>query len=299
MDITPAPVLRRRQAGLRLRQLREAAGASLAEVASYLDCSLAKISRIETGRMAARLPDVRSMLDLYRSSETDRKELLALVRDSRQRGWWREYADVLPDGIQTFLGLQDAAHTIEWFDPVLIPGLLQTRDYAHALHAPRVEVPDQRVDRLIEVRMASQRLLDRPDPPNLHAVIDEAALRRGASDPAVMRDQVLHLRRLARRPNVTIQVIPFTAGFLPSPVGFTMLGMPDPNRPGVVFFEQMWGTQSESRPELLGRFRLAFDRLRCGALDAERTEEFLARIARELDARRGEEGRDGGRPAAD
>jgi transcriptional regulator with XRE-family HTH domain len=282
MESNPGPVLRRRQAGLRLRQLREAAGASLADVARYLDCSMAKISRIETGRMVARLPDVRSMLELYRAGDPERAELLELVRGSREKGWWRAYADVLADGLQTYYGLQEAAHTIEWFDPVLVPGLLQTRDYAYALHAPRVEVPDPAVDRLVEARMTSQRILDRPDPPRLHAILDESALHRGPDSRLVLREQVDHLRALGRRPGVTIQVIPFSAGFLPSSVGFAMLGMPDPHRPRTVFFEQHWGTQQESKPETLGRFALAFDRLRAQALTAEATDRFLAQVAAQL-----------------
>jgi transcriptional regulator with XRE-family HTH domain len=282
MESKPGPVLLRRQVGGLLRRLRETAGRSLNEVAEYLDCSPAKVSRIETGRMVARLPDVRSMLDLYGTPDTERKHLLGLVRDSRERGWWREYADILAEGMETFHGLQDAARTIDWFDPAVIPDLLQTREYAYALHRPRHGPLERHADRLVQLRMASQRVLDRADPPRLHAIVDETALRRGADSAAVMRDQVRHLRAVAARPGVTVQVVPFSAGFVPVRVGFVAFGLPDPARPRVVFVEQALSGRSEAKPESHGRYALAFDRLRSAALSPADSDGFLARVAEEL-----------------
>src|SRR5215468_7736160 len=126
MDPHPGPVLRRRQAGIRLRQLREAAGKSLGDVAAYLDCSAAKISRIETGRLRARIPDVRNMLDLYNVPEPQQAEILDLVRESREKVWWHDFSDIMYDGFDTFLGLEDSAAKISHYESYLIHGLLQT-----------------------------------------------------------------------------------------------------------------------------------------------------------------------------
>lgn len=289
MENKPGPVLLRRQVGGLLRRLRETAGRSLTEVAEYLDCSPAKVSRIETGRMVARLPDVRSMLDLYGAADTERKHLLELVRGSRERGWWREYADIMAEGMETFHGLQDAARSIDWFDRSAIPGLLQTREYAYALHAPRTvppAPPDPTTDRQVALRMTSQRVLERADPPRLHAILDEGVLRRGPDSPVVLRDQLRHVRTMAARPNITVQVVPFSAGFLPSTVGFITFGLPDPTRPRVVFAEQALGGRGESKPEALGRFALAFDRLRALALSPADSDGFLARAVEECANRR-------------
>jgi transcriptional regulator with XRE-family HTH domain len=277
MDAKPGPVLLRRQVGGLLRRLRETAGRSLTEVAEYLDCSPAKVSRIETGRMVARLPDVRSMLDLYGTPDTERTHLLELVRGSRERGWWREYADVMAEGMETFHGLQDAARTIDWYAPAQLPALLQTREYAYAA------VSGPRAERLVQLRMASQRILDLPDPPRLRVVLDEAVLLRGPL-PAVMRDQLVQLRAAAGRPQVTVQVLPFSAGFPPAPGGFVALGLPDPARPRAVFAEQSWGELAEARPEALARYASAFEQLRVRALGPADSDAYLARLAEELRA---------------
>ncbi|HEX5493741.1 MAG TPA: helix-turn-helix transcriptional regulator [Mycobacteriales bacterium] len=282
----PGPILRRRQLGARLRQLREAAGKTLDEVADYLECSTAKVSRVETGRMVARTPDVRHMLTLYRVAEPLATDLLDQVRTAQQPGWWAEYAHVMPPGMDTYVGLVDATTGIDWYEATLIPGLLQTRDYLHAVLAPRPDLPDEEVDQFIDLRMRLNEVLTRaePPPPRLHAVIDEAALRRGPDSPMVMRDQLHHLVEMAALPHITIQVLPFSAGFSASNVSFYAFTLPDPATPITVGIEQLAGVRYESKREQVGRFTLAFDSLRTDALDPERSIAFLTELAGNLDA---------------
>lgn len=284
-DIDPGPIFRRRQVGTRLRGLRESAGRSLDEVAAYLECSAAKISRIETGRLPARVPDVRHMLDLYDVGGAERDELLDLVRQSRRRGWWHDFPDALvSDGYETFLGLQDAAATICWYEPYLVPGLLQTRAYAHSVFAPQAHLTDVQVDRMTELRMANQEaVLHRPRPPESHFLIDEAVLHRGAGSAVVMREQFSHIVDLVGQARVTVQVVPFSAGFTPAyGTPFVLFGFPDPADPRIVYIEHLYDSHFETKLDTVNRYSWIADNLRGVALSAERTVAHLADLARQL-----------------
>lgn len=278
-----SPLLRRRRIGNRLRTLREARGRTLEDVAAYLECSVAKVSRIETGRLPARIPDVRNMLDLYEITGPQRDELLAEVRQSRERGWWHAYADVMPEGMDTFIGFEDAADSMDWYEITLIPGILQTRDYITASATRRRDFSAERIARLIDLRMATQGILERVKPPRLDVVIDETALRRGPDDPRVMRNQLRRLIECGELPHITIQVVPFSAGFTACNIPFVMFGLPDPDRPTVVYTDQLTGGRYESRPEPAGRYVLTFETLRGLALDPAQSAAFIAEVLGELD----------------
>lgn len=285
-DIDPGPIFRRRQVGTRLRGLREAARKSLDDVATYLECSAAKISRIETGRLPARVPDVRHMLDLYGVTGSERDEVLDLVRQSRRRGWWQDFPDALvSDGYETFLGLQDAAATICWYEPYLVPGLLQTRAYAHAVFAPQEHLTETQVDRMTELRMTNQEaVLRRPRPPRAHFLLDEAVLHRGAGSPMVMREQFTHIVDLVRQGQVTVQIVPFSAGFTPAyGTPFVLFGFHDPADPRVVYVEQLFGSHFQTKLDTVNRYGWIADNLRSVALPAERTVAHLADLARQPD----------------
>jgi transcriptional regulator with XRE-family HTH domain len=281
MDPNPGPVLRRRQAGIRLRQLREAAGRSLNEVAAYLECSAAKISRIETGRLPARVPDVRNMLDLYQVPEPQRAELLDLVRESREKGWWHTYTDIVADGFDTYIGLEDSAAAIWEHESYLVPGLLQTLDYAYAVQAHRMDLTEETADRYIEVRMRRQAILERPHPPDLHFVLDESITHRiVALGSAVARQQLQHIANLAQRPNITLQILPYAAGLGASNgTSFSVFGFPDPGDPRVVHLEDLIGSSFESKIETTARYMMAFDGTRSRALGPDESVAFLTALA--------------------
>ncbi len=222
-----SPTVRRRRLALELRRLREAARLTCEEVAEHLECSTSKVSRIETGRVSVSPRDVRDMLDLYGVSAQQGASLVQLARDSRQKGWWHAYSDTIQPQFATYIGLESAASEIRIYEVTLIPGLLQTEEYARTVIAAGTVGGDHEgTERNVALLMARQPLLTGDDPPRLWAVLDEAALRRTVGGAGLMRLQLDHLLDLARLPNVAIQVIPFGAGAHPHP------GLPRARRSG-------------------------------------------------------------------
>jgi transcriptional regulator with XRE-family HTH domain len=280
MPTDPSPMLRRRQAGIRLRQLREASGKSLSEVAAYLECSAAKISRVETGRLLARIPDVRNMLDLYAVSDTERAELLDLVRESREKGWWQSYADILDETYAQFLGLEHSAAQMWQYEEYLVPSLLQTRDYAYAITANRLDIPEPYAERNVQLRMARQdAVLRRSDPPVMHFVLDESVLHRVAAfGPTTGRAQLEHFGEFAERPNVTLQVVPFSAG-VTCHVSFLIFSFADPADPRVVCQDGLSEISLDSRVKAIGEFATNFDVVRSIALDADDSAALIRKMA--------------------
>ncbi|MBL1069217.1 DUF5753 domain-containing protein, partial [Streptomyces sp. 7-21] len=204
--------------------------------------SHAKISRLELGRVGAKERDVADLLTLYGvTDEEQRGQFLALARQASTPGWWHKYSDVLPSWFETLIGLEDAASLIRTYEVQFVPGLLQTPDYARAcvrLGHPRAT--EREVDRRVELRLRRQELLQRPHAPKLWAVVDEAALRRPLGGPRAMRQQLDHLRTMAERPNITLQIAPFRIGGVAAAGGpVTILRFQEPDLPDIVYLEQL------------------------------------------------------------
>jgi len=183
-----SPTVRRRRLALELRRLREAARLTCEEVAEHLECSASKISRVETGRVSVSPRDVRDMLELYGVPEQQRDSLVQLSRDSRQKGWWHAYSDTIQPQFATYVGLESAASEIRVYEVNIIPGLLQTEDYARTMmRSGTMNGSHEDVERKVALRMARQPALTRDDPPMLWTVVDEAALRRRVGGTELMR----------------------------------------------------------------------------------------------------------------
>jgi transcriptional regulator with XRE-family HTH domain len=180
-----SPTVRRRRLAQELRQLREAAGLKIEEVAQRLEVSPAKISRIETGRVSVRPRDVSDLLDQYDIHGTHRDNLLSLTREARQQGWWHSYSDVLSDKIGVWAELEIEAKTIRVYEVQLIPGLLQTSEYARAVLRAhyRSEQSTEQIEQRVKFRMAQQQLAMEQNPTPIWAVLDEAVLRRQMGHP--------------------------------------------------------------------------------------------------------------------
>jgi hypothetical protein len=166
--------------GAHLRRLREAAGVNREDAGWEIRSSESKISRMELGRVGFKERDVADLLSLYGlDDEEERTRLLALARNANTPGWWHRYVMSPPSWFQSYLGLEAAAELIRTYELQFIPGLLQTRDYARAVvllgHA---RAAAEEIERRVNLRMARQQILTRPDPPQLWAVLDEAVLRR-------------------------------------------------------------------------------------------------------------------------
>jgi hypothetical protein len=176
---------------------------------------------------------------------------LALSRDANKPGWWHRYQDVLPSWFRTAVGLEESASLIRAYEPQVVPGLLQTPDYVRAIStASFPSATDEETQRRVALRLARQELLTRPGAPDYWVVLEETVLRRPVGGPVVMRAQLAHLIEAAGRPNVTIQVIPFAAGWHPALYGmFWIFRFPGGEPPDVVYSEGLTSSYYLNKPE--------------------------------------------------
>ncbi|WP_340684115.1 helix-turn-helix transcriptional regulator [Amycolatopsis coloradensis] len=279
-----SPTVRRRRLDSELRRHREKAGKKIGEVAEYLGCRHSKISRIENGHGSISPGDVRLMLDLYGVQGVEADRLVQAARESRVRGWWHSYGDVLPGWLATYVGLEAEAATSRTYEGEVITGLLQTKEYARAVTAATV-VPrtEDQVDRQVMLRMKRQERLHSSRPISLWAVHSEAALRRPVGGRPVMRDQLTHLLEISELPHVNVQVLPIAAGEHPAMVGpFTVLEFHEESDPDVVYVETPVGGLYMERESEIAGYTCVFGRLREMALSPEQTTSFVGKIIKEL-----------------
>ncbi|MFV2010126.1 MULTISPECIES: helix-turn-helix domain-containing protein [unclassified Micromonospora] len=228
-----SPAAARRRLRLALRRARESAGLTQGKVAEALDWSVSKVNRIEKGSVSVSTTDLRALLELYGVVDADRAErLLRDARTSRLRGWWDEprYREHLTPAMLQLLQLEGEASAIRVFQPTLIPGLLQTREYGEfVLNFWRSELPEADRALRLEARLRRRdQVLDRPDPPEFHLVLDESVLWRTIGGPRVMAGQFAALLRVARRPNVRVRIVPFAdAAIMAMLAPFTLLDFGD------------------------------------------------------------------------
>jgi transcriptional regulator with XRE-family HTH domain len=276
-----SPTLRRRQLGMELRRLREAAHVTIDQVAERLECSGSKISRIETGQTGVTPRDVRDMLDIYGVDPEYADQLLKIAREARQKGWWQLYGDVLTSA---YVGLEAAADHIRSYEALVVPGLLQTEEYAQAMiHAARPDIGATDVEKRVRVRMGRQSLLTQDDPIDLWVVLDEAVLRRPVGGRAVMRRQLEHLSLAATWSNVTLQVLPFSAGAHAGMDGtFTMLLYDEAAGQNFVFASNAAGGLFLEKDDELQRYGFIFDYLRANALRPDESVSMFVKLTKEL-----------------
>jgi transcriptional regulator with XRE-family HTH domain len=273
--------MRRRRLAAELHRLRAASHLTLEEVADHLECSPAKVSRIENGQVAVRIQDARELLDLYDVGEQRREPLLQMVRQARGKGWWSEYADLLDEGGQTLLSLEDEASTILIYETNLIAALLQTRRYAWELLSSRTDLPLDLVQRAVDLRMARQQILDRPNAPRLNVVLDEASLRRAVSSRDVMYEQYDLLVDTAARPDISLRVLLFGAG------AHQAMGFPfqifefADDDPHLVSVELLSRREIFESAEEVGRYRAAFNQVCERALSPEESRNFVVNLVKE------------------
>ncbi|MBL7487285.1 helix-turn-helix domain-containing protein [Frankia sp. AgB1.9] len=231
-------VIARRRLAQRLRRYRQRSGLTVEDVARALVCSPSKISRMETAVSGIRVVDLAALAPVLGMVEDEKLGLDVLVRQARVREWWQEYTDVVPAGSGQFFGLEDGAAHIRTHNTSLIPGLLQTADYARALFSTRDAVADERAERMIALRLRRQRLLDGLEPTRLTVLFDEAVLRRVIGGKAVMSEQWKQILRRIDESGVITRVIPHDADVHPADgLAFTLFEFDDEDLPPVVFAE--------------------------------------------------------------
>ncbi|MBC6471061.1 helix-turn-helix domain-containing protein [Actinomadura alba] len=280
-----SPTLRRRRLSAELRRLRRDCGLTALDVTDRLNWAAGKLTRMERGEWVRPNPrDVQDLLDVYGvTDQHQREQLMAWAREGRERGWWHPYRDMLSESYTTFIGLEAETATERTFELAVIPGILQTADYARALMSRGpAEISAAEIDHRVEIRMARQQILTGEDPLRLWAVIDEAALQRPAGGDVVMRAQMQHLIKVAELPKVTLQVIPFSSGTHPGTKGpFTILEFRERQDPDAVYVENVAGELFIEEPEEVDSFRIAFERLTAVAKSPEDTIATIAGLARQ------------------
>ncbi|MEV5914363.1 helix-turn-helix transcriptional regulator [Streptomyces chartreusis] len=277
------PTTRRRQLGADLRRLRESKGMTLEEAGARVGISKATLSRYETKEGSVKWPAVDALCREYGASDAERLALVDLAKGARIQGWWRSLADPIPESMNLMLTLEDEVVREDHYACMYVPGLLQTRPYAEAVHrASEVQCPEREVQHMVDIRMKRQELLDRDEPPHIWCVIDEAALRRRVGGRDVMQDQLRHLLTMSRLPHITVQVLPFSAGAHAAAVGsFVVLRGPASDL-DVVYVDLLGGGLFMEKQGELERYRLAFEYLSAQALELESSAEIIHRISKEL-----------------
>lgn len=278
------PAVRRRKLGAELRALRAGAGLTSGEAARLVGWHQSKVSRIETGASGVKPADVRLLLDAYRVGDADLRELLLVLAGSDEGGgrhhWWHAYRGVLPPTYRDFISLESQASAMRTLETSVVPGLLQTREYARAVTSAAVDgLDDERLDALVEVRLARQDILRAQPPLELSAVLDEAVLRREVGGPEVMARQLKRLQEAARLPQVRLQVLPFTAGAHVGITGpFVIFSFSRTSDLDVVVLDHLTSSLYLERKEDLQAYTEAFNTLQIHALSPEDSLDYLAGI---------------------
>jgi transcriptional regulator with XRE-family HTH domain len=275
-----SPSLRRRRLAAELRRLRDQSGLSTTDAAKRLGWQASRVSRIETRQSGIGAPDLRKLLNVYGVEDEEYRTYLAeIARRVNERGWWQKYAGLIGGDYADLISLEEEARTIRTYEQELVPGLLQTSDYARTvLRVGRPTETTEQIDRRVEVRMERQEVLVRtdPPPPRFSVVLSEGALRRPVGGYEVMRRQLEYLMRPRDRANVTVQVLPFDAGVHPSMMApFTMITFPDPDDLGVVNVENATGTLFLEEPDELRVHEEIWGTLQASALSADDSQAFL------------------------
>ncbi|WP_329119243.1 helix-turn-helix domain-containing protein [Streptomyces sp. NBC_01465] len=277
------PTTRRRQLGADLRRLRERKGFTLEEAGALVGISKATLSRYERKEGSVKWPAVDALCRQYDATDAERQALVELAKGAKIQGWWRSLTDPIPESMNLMLTLEDEVIREDHYACMYIPGLLQTRGYAEAVHrASEMRRSDKEVRHMVDIRMKRQELLNREDPPHIWAVIDEAAIRRRVGGPGVMREQFQQLLAVSELPHVTIQILPFATGAHAAAVGsFAILGGPTPEL-DVVFLDILagGGLFMEKQQEI-ERYKLAFQYLSAQALSFEASTALIRQAHKE------------------
>jgi transcriptional regulator with XRE-family HTH domain len=283
------PSARERQLADELLLLRKTTGLTGQEVADRLGWSASKVSRIERSRIGISTDDLELLIELYRAPGDQAAYLRKLAPSARPKGWWDAYADSLSAGYATLIKLESGSRALRCYCAVIPHALLQTPDYVRHVVLTAGEKPSPtEAERRVQVCRRRQDVLDRSDdepPIQLSAVIDEAVLRRclkdaeGGRDTAVMRGQLDRLADIAERPNVTIRVLPFSAGLPPVSAGsFSILESQATKTPDVVYLENRTRTFFIESAVEIHRYVLDFELLTTMALPADESLDFIMKV---------------------
>jgi len=282
-----SPLVQRRRLRSELRSAREAKGLTQDQVAHEMDWSLSKIIRIEGASSSISANDLKALLSLYGITESERVDsLLTLAKAGRERSWWSAYRDAAPSLLLQLIEYESVASAIRQFETLFIPGILQTEEYARAVIQNYYDDEGPGSDKLralVELRVRREGLLNSEHSPSFNFMLDEAAVSRLVGGSSVMRSQLRRLIAVAEKPNVTVEIVPFSAGLHPGMRGpFEIIEFVDPLDKDIVFVETPRGDIISDDPKETKSYRDAFDRLEKASLGPRDSLALLARIAEEM-----------------
>ncbi|GAA0373187.1 helix-turn-helix domain-containing protein [Micromonospora gifhornensis] len=279
----------RRQLGRLLRQAREEAGISLEAAAEALEWSRAKMYRLEGGQTSLRTHDVTLMCQHYGASAELTEVMVSLARESKSRGWWHAYGDAIPAWFELYVGLEAAAHRVRQYEPTLVPGLLQTAEYATVIFSAKAGRSQDEIAQKVALRMERQKLLARRNPkaPAFEAIIDEAVIRRPIADMDAWRSQLAHLVNIAQRSNISVRVLPLGSGPHAASVAgsFIILDFPArgtrPAEPSTIYSESLTGSLYLDKPAEVTAYADAWSTLLDLSLGVRESEDLIGTVIKE------------------
>jgi transcriptional regulator with XRE-family HTH domain len=281
----------RRQLGRYLRQIREEAQITVKAAADALEWSTPRLWRVEKGAVPMRALDVKNMCQVYGVAPDITEALMGLAKETKAHGWWHSYGDAIPTWFELYVGLESAASSLRKYEAELVPGLLQTKAYAtETFRVARPGISPAEIDRSVAVRLERQGLLTRrvPPAPHLEVVLNEAALRRPIRDRDAMAAQLEHLVDTARRSNVSVRVLPQTAGLHRAMTcgSFTILEFPEGSggrdgEPPTVYSDIFTGALYLDKPAEVAAYADVWDSVVDASLDETRSMELITAVSRE------------------
>jgi hypothetical protein len=288
---TTGSTVPRRQLGRYLRDLRGSQRITVKTAAEQLEWSETKLWRIETGQTSLRSHDVELMCRIYAAPPDLTEALMGLARETKAKGWWQAFGDVIPEGFDVYIGLEEAATQLSAYQNELVPGLLQTEQYARALiTADNPGTDAEEIDRRVHLRMSRQALITRQTAPHqLTVVLNEAIVRRPVGGTRVMAAQLDHLAASADLANVDLRVVPFTAGLhagvMSGPfvlLRFLLNGDGRESEPATVYVDGFTGALYLDKPHEVQRYADAFENIQDAALDEAASTHLISKAAEEL-----------------
>jgi transcriptional regulator with XRE-family HTH domain len=285
-----SPTVRRRRLAAELRRLRARSGRTANDVAGVLGWSKAKVSRYELAQSGLKPRDVQSLLDVYDVHGEHRQQLLALAEEATQKGWWEAYSDVLTEEHLAFIGLEAEATSVLQWQVGVMPGLLQTEQYARHVFLGYREVapvPPTVIERRVETRLIRQQRLTAAPPLDFAVVLDESILLRQWGDRATMQEQLERLAEVSDLPNVTLRILPLRRPHRLAADSFVILGFGSEHETtlhDVVNTEILSSELSVEGEKDTYEFRLAFEYLAEEALPTAESRELIMQTARQMSA---------------
>ena len=282
---TGSPVPRWRL-GRELAKLREQSGLQFDAITKQSGCSRSKIHRVETGKSPVRGVDVEKLCKIYKAPPKLARALVALAQETTKNGWWHAYGDVIPEWFDVYLGLEAFATGLDVYEPELVHGLLQTREYAYAVLATADPAGDEEeVERRVDLRLQRQKLLSGPDAPQLNVIINEAVLRRPVGGREVMAAQLRHLAAMGKRRNITLRVLPFSVGEHAAMFGgFIYMRFPDRAITDLVYLETRTGAAYLDKPAQRKPYRQMWRDIDAQALDPDASRDMIIAAVKEYEA---------------